>query len=288
MDITAGGTNIRVLESTNDVYSVEVKQLIASCEILLTDQTQTPFFTPFLGKQLKWIHVTTAGVNLLMENLEFIVSNVLSLLRVIKILTSAVRLVEKHKRINNIVRTSANFSPVIVFGNNCFDFPNFSFANWKVTRRQSDEKWPFKLDSVRVYFAQNHFTPHSFRPRYDLHHNNENSSVKFFVLLKASHSNYQQLASKILILTQEMFLFTPILTNRDRTVSGHFTLLRFHPSDISHHRYFTPRTFHTTDILPQRHFTQRTFQPTDISLNGRFTQRTFHPDLKSSFNWRLF
>ena len=50
-----------------------MKQLLSSCDVLLTDQEFTSQFAPLLSKSLRWIHTTTAGVNLLMENPSFAV-----------------------------------------------------------------------------------------------------------------------------------------------------------------------------------------------------------------------
>ena len=48
---------------------------LKKCEVLIVDHFQAPLFVPYLDQsQISWIHCTTAGVNLLMENQLFKVS----------------------------------------------------------------------------------------------------------------------------------------------------------------------------------------------------------------------
>ena len=56
-----------------DQSSAETRQrAVGSCDILIADTFETEKFESALsGSNLQWIHATTAGVNLLMENPHF-------------------------------------------------------------------------------------------------------------------------------------------------------------------------------------------------------------------------
>ena len=76
----------------------------------------------------------------------------------------------------------------------------------------------FLLKTSKLVLQAHVHSTNLFHPKYKYYHK-ENSSVKLFVPLKTSQPNHDQLASKIPIWSQEMFVVVPLSTSREGRTS---------------------------------------------------------------------